>query len=78
MISSLDICDPRILQSDWLRGLYRKIDNNINFYLRSFSAKIKHSIFQNGPETPDLGYFDHFRWFYCKWNFSKQIRILNT
>ena len=59
MISSLDICDPRILQSDWLRGLYRKIDDNINFCLRSFSAKIfqKRQHFSKWFQNPRFGLF---------------------
>lgn len=40
-----------------VRVLYRKIDKNISFYLRPFSAKTKNKIFQNSWETVFLGYF---------------------
>ena len=70
VIPSADICDYRILQSNWLKAflaiiqeqafpqiwdLYNKIDNNINFYLSTFTAKINDKIFQR--KNPILGSF---------------------
>ena len=61
-----DICDKRTLQSNWLKAfpaitqeqefpqiwdLYSKIDNNVNFYLRKFPAKINDIIVQNKGKT---------------------------
>ena len=72
IIPSGDICDQRILQSTWLKGflilakeqeltqiwdLYSKIDNNINFYLNTFPAKINDQNFQNKWKTLLGGHF---------------------
>ena len=62
VIPSGDICDQRNLQSNKLKAflaitheeefsqiqdLYSKIDNNINFYLSMFPAKLNDNIFEN-------------------------------
>ena len=72
VIPSQDICDQRILQSNWLKAfpaitqeqkfpqiwdLYSKIDKNINFYFRNFPARIDHKIFQNKGKIRLLGHF---------------------
>ena len=65
VILSGDICDQRILQSNWFKAipvitqeqelplwyLYSKIDSDINFYLSIFSAKSIDNIFQNKEKT---------------------------
>ena len=69
-IPSGDICDQRILQSNWLKAflaitqgqefsakLYDKIGSNINFYLSTFLANINDKIFENK-------YFGGFFWAY--------------
>ena len=67
-----DICDQRILRSNWLKAfpaiiqeqefsqiwyLYSKIYNNINFYLNTFPAKINDETFQNKGKTLLCGHF---------------------
>ena len=49
-----------------VRVLYRKIDKNISFYLRPFSAKSKKKFFKIAEKPYFWAIFDHFWWFLCK------------
>ena len=83
-IPSGDICDQRILQSNWLKAflaetqeqefsqdipntkdLYSKIDNNINFYLNAFPAKISDKFCQNKGKILFWGIFEHILLFFA-------------
>ena len=54
-------------------GLYSKIDNTINFYLRTFPAKINRKMFQNNGKTLFLGHFWSFLLFLPKGSFCWKI-----
>ena len=83
VITSRDIGDQRILQSNWLQAfpgtiqefpqiwdLYSTTDNNINFCLSTFPAKINDNIFQNKGKTLFWIIFDHIMPFLPKGDFS--------
>ena len=89
-IPSGDICDPRILQSNWLTdftaitqkqefpqiwGLYSKIGNNINFYLNTFPGKINDKILKIKEKNPFFVIFDHIWSYLPKGDFSWKIRL---
>ena len=73
VIPSGDICDQRILQSNWLKAfpgitqetqkwdLYSIIDNNTNFYFKYISSKNQCQNFQNKRKTLFWGH----SWTYC-------------